>query len=187
MKNLINLLIAFNLILPTLADDSCLELEGLPIVSWVAFKTPQKIGVKGQFNSVEKTGKNKASSLEDLLLNQSVVLKPEDISTNNPARDKKIKDYFFGKMEASKVLATIKNVSKKAISIELILNGRKKLVPLAYELKNQTLKANGHIDVLDFSLLDALSAINKACFALHEGKTWSHVEINLEQKFKSCL
>lgn len=52
-------------------------------------------------------------------------------------------------------------------------------------MKESVLSGLGHIDVLDFSLSSALKSINEACYTMHEGKTWSHVEILLTQKLKS--
>ena len=42
-------------------------------------------------------------------------------------------------------------------------------------------------DLKDFALSTALDTLNKACFDLHKGVTWSEVEIALEAKInRAC-
>ena len=66
------------------------------------------------------------------------------------------------------------------------MNGKTLDIPLSYEYKNRKLSAKGVIDVFDFAMSDELAALNKACFALHEGKTWSDVAIGIDAEFTSC-
>jgi len=67
------------------------------------------------------------------------------------------------------------------------MNGVTKTVPLKYSFSNGIFDANGVIDILDFSASKALSSINKACFALHKGKTWSDVSIGFSTKIDTKL
>ena len=70
--------------------------------------------------------------------------------------------------------------------LALTLNGQTKEVPLTYTFEGNKLEAQGAIDVFDFVLNDQLAEINKACYALHEGKTWNDVGIALSAQFSSC-
>lgn len=156
-------------------------------VGWTAFKTPAKAGVKGVLPKVNYTGKNKLTSIESIISSASLTIDTNSVATKNPARDKKISSYFFGNMKNGKMInARVKKLSKKTLNIELTANGKTKVVPMSYKLKDGKLTAKGFLDVLDFSMGKSLAAINKACFALHEGKTWSDVELNLQVNFTNC-
>ena len=182
---LLPFLVTFN-VLSTNPSHACYELSGEPQVSWVAFKTPQKIGVGGSYKSLKRVGKNKGDNLEDLLVGQRVTLSSKDIFTKNPARDKNIREAFFEELSKSEIQARIAKVTKKIIELEVIMNGEKVTIPMTYQMKDNNFKAEGHLDILDFGALKALKAINKRCYALHEGKTWSHVEVSLKQQLKKC-
>ena len=84
------------------------------------------------------------------------------------------------------MMVTVKDVSKDVITMDLMLNGKKKEIPLTYKMDGMKLVATGHMDILDFGMSKQLSAINKACYALHEGKTWSDVSLTLETTLTSC-
>lgn len=172
--------------LVTLPMHACWEVIDGPKVSWVAFKTPAKVGVKGSFKNVKRAGKQKGENLKDLLTGQTVTLSFEDLFTKNPARDKNIKEAFFGNLTNQSIKARVAQVSDKFITLEILMNAKKISAPLKYSFKGNTLHAFGHIDILDFQASKALSALNKRCYALHEGKTWSHVEIGLSQDLKKC-
>jgi hypothetical protein len=74
------------------------------------------------------------------------------------------------------------------MSVAVTMNGITKNVPMNYTFNKGDLSATGNIDILDFSANKALSSINKACFDLHEGKTWSDVAIGFATniKFELC-
>jgi len=44
-------------------------------------------------------------------------------------------------------------------------------------VEGDTFAAKGYIDLADFKALGALSSINKACYDLHQGKTWQDVAV----------
>lgn len=181
-------LILLSLLLSFIHVDAC-ELSGAPVVQWRAFKTPAKAGVLGTFTAIQrKTKKNEAKDLGSLLTGQKIEINSHKISTGNEGRDENIVDNFFKKLDAPVIKGTITKVDqkKKLLTLDITISGVKKSVPMKYDIEKGTLKGLGHIDVLDFSLNSALKSINEACFTMHEGKTWSHVEILLAQKIKSC-
>ncbi len=152
-------------------------------IMWEAFKTPAKAGVKGEFKGFDiKPSKTKAQ-LKDILLGSTFSIDSSSVFTKNPARDKKIVSNFFSKVE---IKGKVTQVKQKVLTLELTMNNKKVKVPMNYILQGHTLSANGTIDVFDFMMQDNLSAINKACYALHEGKTWNDVNIYLKSTFKPC-
>jgi len=172
---------------PTLAA-SCYSYDkkGLDI-KWTAFKTPKKLGVTGSLPNYSVSGKMKGSSVADLLTGQKIDIRVNKVASGNEGRDVKIVKFFFGGLVGGDTMtAKVKDVTKDMINMELILNGKKHEVPLMYTMKGMKLSAKGHMDILDFGMSKQLSALNKACYAMHEGKTWSDVTLSLETTLKSC-
>jgi hypothetical protein len=67
------------------------------------------------------------------------------------------------------------------------MNGITRDLPMQYHVEGETLEAVGYIDMFDFALNKAHASINKACYDLHSGKTWSDVKVSAEIKVeKTC-
>jgi hypothetical protein len=115
----------------------------------------------------------------------------------NEERDAKLVNFFFKLFSGEKIKAKIidmtsnKRVAKEprtgTITVEITINGITKQVPLNYTYDKEMMKSEGYIDILDFGGAEALSSINKACFDLHNGKTWSDVLIGFEMHIKAIL
>lgn len=169
----------------------CVTLENQSenvVLTWTAFKTPAKVGVNGSFDKITlKTPKN-GSSIGDFVSKTTFEIDSKSVNTKNKARDMKIAKNFFSFANDSKITGKFLSMKNKTLEVEITMNGQTKVVPMAYvdnEDKN-TFVARGHIDVFDFLLNGQLSAINKACYALHKGKTWSDVALKLEAKLSNC-
>jgi hypothetical protein len=166
------------------------EQKGDLIVGFKAFKTPLKIGVGGEFNSVEYINTNKsASNLQTLLSGSKVTINTSSVDSANPARDKKLVDFFFKKMAKQAITAKITDLKvdksdpkSKAItgvvSLEIKMNNITRPAELKFNYDKGVFQADGFIDLADYKALGALTSINKACYDLHQGKTWSDVEIS---------
>ncbi len=61
----------------------------------------------------------------------------------------------------------------------ITINKLQKEVSMKYAYDNNILTLSGEIDVLNWSLDKPLASINKACYALHEKKTWSDVSLKI--------
>ncbi len=156
-------------------------------IKWTAFKTPKKVGVNGKLPKYSLSGKTKGSSVADLLKGQKIDIRVNKVDSGNEGRDVKIVKFFFSDLVGGDTItAKVKDVTKDVITMDLILNGQKHEVPLTYKMSGMKLTATGHMDILDYAMSKQLSAINKACYALHEGKTWSDVTLTLETTLKTC-
>ena len=150
-------------------------------VTWIAFKTPMKLGVGGTFDSVTFTkSQNGTKDLKSLLLNSSVKIDTKSVNSNNKTRDQKLIKSFFDLMKNETILAKIVDIDDKTVTIKLTMNDITKDIPLRYSYEDGKLKASGVIDLFDFQASKALSSINKACYELHKGKTWNDVTIGFE-------
>ena len=82
------------------------------------------------------------------------------------------------------ITAKITKVEGNVLHVAISMNGKTLDVPMKYEVEDDEVEAEGVIDLADFEMLPALHAINKACYDLHQGKTWQDVELEFELKYK---
>jgi hypothetical protein len=156
-------------------------------IRWTAFKTPSKVGVGGTLPKLKFNSKVKGTSVKDALYGQEISIDTSTVNTGNKARDAKISKFFFANMTGKyKIGAAIKKIEDKIITISVAMNGKTLDVPMAYTILGNELKAKGVIDILDFGMSKGLKTINKACKALHQGKTWNDVNLELTAQFSSC-
>lgn len=158
-------------------------------LNWTAFKTPKKVGVKGQFTKFSITTQ-KATTVDELLTNAKFEVSTDSVSTNDKARDAKIFQFFFKAMKTGKTInGTVVGVKGDKVDTEFTLNGVTKPVVLSKKVDEakKTITLAGTINVLDFSMKSNLDTLTKACNALHEGVTWPDVEVEIVASFsKSC-
>jgi polyisoprenoid-binding protein YceI len=169
--------------------------EGNMVVNFEAYKTPDKIGVKGVFESVDfKPAKLSGDELEDIFVGSSVLIDTKSVNSNNEKRDAKLMKFFFGNLKSEYIKGKITKMqhdkalngkSKSGVFIvNITMNGVSKDVPMKYTYANDVVTAIGTMDILDFNGNKALSSINEACYDLHKGKTWSDVTIGFSTKVK---
>lgn len=164
------------------------------LVEWQAFKTTQRMPVKGSFPKVNFQGKLSASGkFKNLLSQQSADLTVDSetkLSTGNGARDLTLFKHFFSlfkdkaKIHAS-IQKVVEGVQAGSFELKLKMNQKTLSIPMQYEYaKDGRFNAKGEIDVLNFGLESALGDLHKTCEVLHQGpdkvsKTWPNVEIHL--------
>jgi polyisoprenoid-binding protein YceI len=153
-------------------------------VKFTAFKTPAKKGVSGGFDSVEILDQKSSQSIEEMLKGLSVKIQTKSVNSGNETRDKKLVESFFNVQFNHKITAQIITVAKDSLVVEISMNNKTVRIPMTYETKENTVDANGYIDLGDFDMIPSLQGINKACYELHEGKTWQDVEISFILTFQ---
>jgi len=178
---------------------SCtLTQEGPLVVDFKAYKTAAKIGVGGVFDTVVYTSKvSSGKNFREIFIGETVSINTASVNSKNKERDDKLVTFFFEKMLSKEITAKILDYKSDKIfkgkpktgmfMVEITMNGVTKTVPMNSTYDSGVIKANGVIDIFDFSANDALSSINKACYDLHEGKTWNDVTIGFTTKVKSTL
>lgn len=161
------------------------------VVKWSAFKTPEKVAVEGTFNNVKfKFGKaNKNGTIESQLDNATATIDINQVELNDESKNEAVRKYFFGaftKQDAIKV--TFKEIlegkDRGTILATVRMNGKSQKVPMQYEIANNLITAKGVLDLSEFGLESARVSLNNACKELHEGITWSQVEIGFEAPVK---
>lgn len=154
-------------------------------INWIAFKTPKKIGVNVAFDKLTIQPKKKhAQKIEDLVIGSTFIIDTTSVNSKNPERDEKLKNFFFtSKGKPVSIEGKVLSLKDNILEVELKINEAKKIITMKSTISDKFFSATGSIDVLDFALSENLGLINDACKDLHEGKTWSDVEIKIESQF----
>jgi len=168
-------------------------------VTWKAYKTLGKLGVGGQFTSVKYTpaaleGKN----FKELFVGSKVSIDTTKITTGNTSRDETLVKFFFQELNTTTIEAKIINIKKTdkhtkgkprtgMIDVEITMNEQTLTIPMQYHYSKGNFQATGTIDLFDFAASDALASINKSCYDLHKGKTWSDVSIGFSTTIEATL
>jgi polyisoprenoid-binding protein YceI len=168
-------------------------------VSWKAYKTLGKLGVGGKFTSVKYTphaleGKN----FKELFVGSKVSIDLSKIDTGNPARDVTLEKDFFSLLKGKTIEGEIVDIKKTdthekgkprtgVVSVKLTMNDKTLTIPMKYLYVEGQFDAAGTIDLFDFAAGDALASINKSCYDLHKGKTWSDVSIAFSTTIEATL
>lgn len=163
-------------------------------VYWTAFKFTEKTGVKGKFDSIEVSGyTDNAETITDLVHNTSFTIYTSSVNSDNPERDKKIAESFFGKMmNTSTITGTIMGIMDNTATIKLKLNDVEKEVMGNVSMEGEILKINVALNMNDFNGQEAIASLNKVCSDLHKGTDgksvlWSDVEVMIETTLnKTC-
>lgn len=150
-------------------------------IEWKAFKTAEKVGVKGSFDKVALTDVNAdAPTLAEALEGANFEVETATVNTNDAGRDSKLKDYFFQKMNGN-ITGTFGAFKDGKVLVSLTMNGITKEKEFAFEADEDSIELKGSIDIIaDFSANTAFQSLHEICKDLHEGKTWTDVEIEVE-------
>ena len=163
------------------------------IVGWTAFKFTEKKGVNGVFEKVDVLIAQNSEDMLQTLSGASFTIPIESVNTENPDRDYKIKNSFFGTMESSEVISgIIKSIDSEKALVEISMNG----MSVEYEgvvlVEGEKVSFSTSIDMVDFESQKSIDSLNSVCIAVHTGsdgisKLWSEVDINVETTLvKEC-
>lgn len=151
-------------------------------VKWIAYKTTDKVAVKGKFNTIKITNSKKAATIEEALNGIIFSIPVSSIFTDDVTRDSKLKEFFFGIMNNTEFISGTFDINDKESSVNITMNGISKTIPIELAIDGQTVTFNNILNLKDWDLGNAVASLNKACDILHKGpdgisKTWDEVEI----------
>lgn len=158
-------------------------------IEWVAYKTTDKVPVKGRFKKVSITKNGEGASAKEAINGAEFSIPVSSLFTADSSRDYKLKKFFFGVMDNTKLLSGILNLSDDTNGVASItMNGITANLPFTYTLKEKQFKLNATMNLDDWSAQKAVASINLACKELHKGKdgvskTWSEVGIDITTTF----
>lgn len=158
--------------------------ESTAKIGWTAYKTSEKVPVKGEFKQV--TFKNEAITVDpiDAINGTTFSIPVSSLFSNNADRDYKLVKLFFGVMENTELLsASISITNENSGNLSLTMNAATQRLPFTYTLIDNVFALSGVMDLEQWNGQAAIASINKACFNLHKGadgisKTWNDVQID---------
>lgn len=161
-------------------------------VGWEAYKTTEKIAVGGKFMAFDvATATSDANSAEELLQNLKFKIDVKSVNTTVADRDKKIVEHFFGTFtEMENIVGNILKISGDKAKVSLSMNGQTHEIDMKFNVSPENfVSLKGSIDVMKWSGMPAIEALNKICYELHKGKDgvsklWSEVGLHITSKLK---
>jgi len=163
------------------------------IVGWTAFKFTEKKGVSGVFDQVDVLIANNSENMLQTLSGASFTIPVLSINSENPERDLKLQNSFFGTMEATEIISgLVKTIDNENATIEISMNGISKDYEGTVVVEGEKVSFTTTIDMVDFKAQSSVDSLNIVCGDLHTGddgisKLWSEIDINVETTLvKEC-
>ena len=158
-------------------------------ITFFAYKTTEKVAVGGQFKKVDVLSGGEGNSVKEAINNTEFSIPVSSLFTKDTSRDYKIKKFFFGIMDNTKLLSgrLLLTDDTKGVA-EIKMNGVSKNVPFIYTIVDKAFNMKATMDVNDWNASAALASLNKICLDLHRGadgvsKTWSEVTLDITSTF----
>src|SRR5690606_2569290 len=149
-------------------------------LEWVAYKTPDKIGVPGTFNDIELSGAKDSGNIEQDIKDATFKVVTSTVNSKDSARDEKLLNSFF-KLMAGDITGKFVDFKDGKATVEITMNGVTKQKEFTYTIIGDTMVLKGAVDIIaDFNGSAAFNSIHELCKELHAGKTWTEVDINVE-------
>jgi hypothetical protein len=157
-------------------------------VKWTAYKTTEKIGVSGTFDSLIVSNTQKANSIASVFENATFEIPVATVNSNAPDRDKKILAHFFGVLDKTTMITGgVKKLGDKKSSVSIEMNGIQKDVETESLIRNDSIILSSVIDLAQWKAQPAVDSLNTVCYDLHKGpdgvsKLWPEVKIEISSK-----
>lgn len=159
--------------------------EGSLNVKWTAFKTTEKVGVSGSFDTISVNGIQKSNSATEMFANADFSIPVSTINSSNPDRDKKILEHFFGTMvETSTLNGKVLGMTDSDCSVLINMNGVSDTCVFNLSKNDTAVSLVGVIELANWNALQSANALNTVCFDLHKGadgvsKLWPDVKLEI--------
>lgn len=158
------------------------------VVNWTAYKTTEKIPVKGVFKEVIITSNKPAEKPVDVINGLEFEIPVSSIFSNDSIRDYKLVNYFFAVMKNSLNLkGTINAGADGKGVINITMNGLSENMPFTYEIQEQNIDIKAVMNLDNWQAQTAIEALNKVCNEKHKAadgisKTWSEIALDITIK-----
>jgi hypothetical protein len=152
-------------------------------IHWTAYKTSDKVPVKGEFLKFDLENNKEGVSAKDVLNGLKFSIPVKSVFSKDSIRDGKLNTFFFDVMKDTKLISgTISLGSKDSGTVDLKMNGINKNLPISYSIENNIVTFIATMTLDNWQAQSALNSLNKACKLLHTGldgiaKTWNEVDI----------
>ncbi len=152
-------------------------------VQWTAYKTTDKVPVKGTFTEINITNSNDGGSSSAALEGLEFEIPVSSIFTKDTLRDSKLNTFFFAVMENTMSLKGSFSIKDETSgNLALTMNGMTKDLPFSYQMSQDTILIDTKMDLNLWQAQNAVESLHQACLALHTGpdgvsKTWDEVGV----------
>lgn len=159
-------------------------------INWIAYKTTDKIPVKGQFTEVNIKNSKKSKTALEALNNLKFSIPVSSLFTNDTIRDSKLKEFFFGALKNTSLISgTIHTNNETSGTVDILMNGITQSLPITYVISDQMVTLEAVMDLDNWQAQTAIESLNVVCKELHTGsdgisKTWSDVKIEVATYLK---
>lgn len=153
-------------------------------VQWTAYKTTDKLPVKGTFKEINITASNDGKSSVEAIEGLEFEIPVSSIFTKDTIRDHKINKFFFAVMDNTLSLKGVFSVENETQgNLALTMNGMTQDLPFTYETSKDTIMIGTKMDLNVWGAQTAVESLNQVCLELHKGpdgvsKTWDEVAIS---------
>ena len=164
--------------------------EGATNFEWTAFKTTDKVGVKGGFNEITV----ESESFEDpkkVLESITFSMKTSSVETNDESRNGKVAKFFFETINTPTIEGKVKSIGDNGkATISVTMNGVEVGIKGDYTLTGSDFSFTSSIDVSSWNAMEGITALNAECNDLHKGndgvsKLWSEVALSFTTSLSS--
>jgi polyisoprenoid-binding protein YceI len=161
------------------------------VLEWTAFKFTEKAPVKGTFNTIKIEGSEGSDDAKKLIESLTFTIETASVETQNPERNGKISELFFGAISTPKITGKVKSLSDNGkATLEITMNNLKQDVVGDYSLVDGKFSFSSTIDVLKWNAGNGIEKLNTACKDLHTGtdgksKLWSEVDLSFTTELSS--
>jgi len=152
-------------------------------IKWTGYKTTDKIAVNGKFKEIIVSNTKNSNSAIEALNGAEFEIPISSLDSDNDERDGKLKQLFFGIMDATLSLTGTLHLNNDGTgNINLKMNDIQKEIPITFVVNAQLVELEGTMNLDDWNAQPALASLAKACFEQHKGpdgvsKTWNEVTV----------
>ncbi len=163
------------------------------IVAWTAYKHSGKVGVNGKLEAFEVTTTGTPDAPQKILDGLTFKIMMNAINSEDPVRDKKLMQIFFGTLHTDTATGSITsfkgNTSGGTGVLNLNMNNVDKAVDFTYTIKGNDMTLKASLNFNRWNGEAALAALGTACEAKHTGedgvtKLWPDADIAITTKLK---
>lgn len=159
-------------------------------INFIAYKTTDKVPVKGMFKEIKITKAGEGNSVKEAINGAEFKIPVSSIETNDSGRNFKIQKFFFSMMENTLHLTGKLSLTDDTNgTVAFTMNGITKELPFTYSIVENAFMMKTIMNVDNWNTETALASLNDACKELHKGadgisKTWNEVAIEVVSSFK---
>lgn len=166
--------------------------ESSTILTWTAFKLTEKVGVDGSFDEINVIA-NESEDMFGVLRGATFDIPVASVNSQDPVRDPKIRDAFFGAMDSTaSITGEIISIDAASAKVSITMNRKTVEYDGEVSVEDETITMKTTINILDFDGQGSIDSIGVVCEEKHTGddgvnKFWEDVNIAVQTKLiKEC-